>query len=361
MPRTLEDSRPATGFTSSRDQDVQICLVGGVGRSGTTLLREVFDRHPLVATFPTETRFLIDPDGLVDFYDSCGAGWSPHLYDMKLWRLERLLRAVGRSEFAGGHGRPTSAIHHRESQTLIDTVAAPVRQWLKTSPFLPRYFNVSVQRSCPEYPQLVDELIASLVDLRFSGRWTGFPPLRPSEIYLGPPGDLRDVADSLGTFFRRVMSCRATSSSATHVVEDSPFNHVSFDRISKIIPEARLVHVYRDPRDISASLTKMAWGPSDPIAAARLCIRIMDEWGRVKSRLPADSFAEVSLESISETPDARLRELCDFWKLPWAEQLLSVDVSMVNSGRWRTDLDVEQQKRVTDLLEPQIRAHGYDL
>jgi hypothetical protein len=346
-------------MTKPEAEATQICLVGGVGRSGTTLLREVFTKHPLVATFPTETRFLIDPDGLVDFYDSCSAGWSPHVYDMKLWRLERLLRAIGRAEFARGRGRPSSAIHDREPRMVVKDLVAPLRQRLKASPLLPRYFNVSLQKSCPDYPRLVEELISSLVDFRFSGRWTGFPALRPSETFIGPPGELQEVAESLGTFVRKVMHCRAAPTNATHVVEDSPFNHISFDRIIRMIPDARLVHIYRDPRDVTASLTKMGWGPSDPVDAAKLCLRIMEQWEKVKSNLPADSFTEVALESVAEAPQQTLRRLCDFWGLPWAEELLAVDVSMVNSGRWRSDLNVPDQKAVADVLEPVVKTYGY--
>ena len=40
-----------------------ILFVGGVGRSGTSVTRQVLGLHPQVANLPFEYRFIIDPDG----------------------------------------------------------------------------------------------------------------------------------------------------------------------------------------------------------------------------------------------------------------------------------------------------------
>ena len=71
-------------------KDQNILLIGGTGRSGTTILYKIFSQHPDIASVP-ESRFLIDPEGLIDFYFSVTKLWSPYLYDIKLKRLKHVL------------------------------------------------------------------------------------------------------------------------------------------------------------------------------------------------------------------------------------------------------------------------------
>ena len=58
-------------------------LVGGTGRCGTSILKEILATHPNAASLPFEYRFIIDPDGIIDFYASYTATWSPYIADRK--------------------------------------------------------------------------------------------------------------------------------------------------------------------------------------------------------------------------------------------------------------------------------------
>ena len=48
------------------DRPINIVHVSGSGRCGTNLLKDLLGRHPDVHTLPFETRFTVDPDGILE-------------------------------------------------------------------------------------------------------------------------------------------------------------------------------------------------------------------------------------------------------------------------------------------------------
>jgi hypothetical protein len=52
---------------------VKMILIGGTGRSGTSIVKEILANHPDASSLPFEYRFIIDPDGLADFYTGYSA------------------------------------------------------------------------------------------------------------------------------------------------------------------------------------------------------------------------------------------------------------------------------------------------
>lgn len=345
-----------------------ICFIGGTGRSGTTILRRIFGRHPHVAALRTEARFLIDPDGLVDFWDTFKCGWSPYTFDIKIRRLEGLLRELGRT---GSVGMVASALGMVGGGASKTNPTEPTRirrrnalKWafsvdMRLARWLPRYPTVMLGEACPSYTELVDDLLASLIQFKFEGRWTGTPRFQPSTIFVGPRATDDDLAGLLGDFYRDVAGCIAAQSGATHFVEDSPLNILSFDRILELLPDARLVHIYRDPRDVVASYSTMRWGPPDPAQTARLYARIMEAWNLVRRKLPPESYLEVALEELVQNPKITLDKICNLWGLPWSDTLLDTDLSGSHSGRWKKDLTTHQQQAIMTVVQPLLTSLGY--
>jgi len=349
MSHTSEPSIPSGEYA--------ICLIGGTGRSGTTVLRQIFALHPDVASLDTEARFLADPDGLVDFDAAMSGGWSPYSFDTKLRRLEKLLRDLGGSRRFGFLTRPDGISPARRRSGSDSGFASRWRSTLSghgLARLLPRYWAINLAVACPAYPELVEELVNRLVEFRFAGRWMGLPLRRRSSMAYGSP----DVSDALRWFCRRFVSCVCDAQNATHFVEDTPFNVLYFDGIRRLLPESRLVHIHRDPRDVVASYLHRTWSPSDPEMAARFYVEIMRRWEAVRESLPPDSFIEVGLAALLDQPEAVLRRVCEFWGLPWTGALLGVDLSRSNRGRWRTELPPKTLRRVEEILGVYMERYG---
>lgn len=321
---------------------MSIALIGGTGRSGTSILTKVFARHPDVCDVP-EWRFLVDPDGILDFYATSDV-WTPYVYDRRLKRLRRLLQKVTRRHplwilFEGLH------------------------RWdlLKASPrnIRPYYAGISTLDVCPDFERLVDTLMNELTQFTFRGYWVGMRAGEPNRLLYGCFADRRALAPVFGRFLRDVIDSVLVQQGAAHYLEKNTWNILWFDRILELLPEAKMVHIFRDPRDVVSSFVRQSWMPSEPREAAVIYRDLMDRWWDIRSRIPGASYLELSLESLVGDPRGTIERVCDFWGIPWHDALLQTDLSRSHSGRWKKDLNSRQQQEVHDVLAEQIIAHGY--
>ena len=345
----LDSNRPPlpTEFGApSLEESIEpnICLIGGSGRSGTTILRTILSKHPDVAE-TREWRFSIDPDGLIDFYSAISTGWSPFLFDAKLQRLSQLLHDTGQTRRITKHYR--ALIRKFNLHNLFPRKLTC------------RYSNISIVDYCPAYCELVEELIKNLTAFQYHGYWVGQELFATPRINFNPPLQKTALADILGRFFRQVVDCVLKAQNAQHYLDNNTWNILWFDKLLELIPEAKLVHIYRDPRDVVASYTRQAWTPSSPSQSAEFYLAIMNQWWSIREQLHPESYKEISLESLVSNPEATLRDLCEFWHIDWNPILLQTDLSRPNTGRWKTDFDAREQLEICDLLRDVLLKLGY--
>ena len=62
-------------------------FIGGTGRTGTTILRQVLGTHHQIVAVATELRIIADPDGLLDLFLSLTERWSPYTADAAIHRF----------------------------------------------------------------------------------------------------------------------------------------------------------------------------------------------------------------------------------------------------------------------------------
>jgi hypothetical protein len=96
-------------------------------------------------------------------------------------------------------------------------------------------------------------------------------------------------------------------------IEKTPSNLVYIDKLSKIIPEARFLHIVRDPRDVAASIMSRGFWPIGRWAQNRIGLitgkktpetcgkywRVIIEFGRECARkIPQDHYLEFKYEDL---------------------------------------------------------------
>ncbi|MDX1418958.1 MAG: sulfotransferase [Rubricoccaceae bacterium] len=318
------------------------CLIGGSGRSGTTILYDVFARHPAVAAFP-ELRFPTDPDGLADVLRDADSGWTPFAYDLRVRRLLDLLR------------RAAADPPVRKAWRLLARLAPRAPRKLER-----RYLGLRACDVCPPFLDHVAALEARLTGFAYDGTWVGLPAGSAARMRYHAPWGPDALADALGTFWQAVAADTCRHAGRPVFLEKETWSILHLDTLRRLVPHARLVHIVRDPRDVVASYTRQRWAPSDPVHAAEIYRDVMARWEAVRARVPAEAVHDVRLEDLVADPRGVLEGICEFWGIDWDDALLATDLGRSHARRWRRDLPVASHAAVEALVAPVLHAYGYE-
>jgi hypothetical protein len=325
--------------------DPNILFIGGTGRSGTNITKDLLTKHPQVASLPFEYRFIIDPDGIVDFYRSYAAIWTPYLADRKLKRLETLLNTLA-----------DEPIGHRLVGNLIRRLDPRGRT------FSPRqYHGWHLDEHLPDFRQLSHELLAELRAFAFPACWVGTESYtRRPRVYHAGPRSREELASILGGYVCQVIGRFLTKQNKQFFVEDNTWNILVARELIELVPQAKILHVYRDPRDVVASFMQQRWSPGSVREASLWYDSMMKHWFTVRAGLPPGRWYEFSLENLVSETEQVVSEMCCFSGIPYDPVLLTTDLSKSHGGRWRRDLTREQQQVAEKVLADVLAELGYD-
>jgi hypothetical protein len=168
--------------------------------------------------------------------------------------------------------------------------------------------------------------------------------LRDSQTVAEMYADREDLLDATRAFCDRAFA-PYTEPGKTYLCERSPGHAKAASLIAEVYPDARLIHIIRDGRDVARSLAARSWGPGSIGAAAA-------EWrdSVVCGREPADrsNYLEVRYEALLEDLEGGLRSIYDWLELPSDPALLEQAVQQsrrplnedpkdprVAKGKWR--------------------------
>jgi len=259
-----------------------ILFIGGTGRCGTTLLRDCLCKHPDMTTTPYKWRFINDPDGLVDFCSGTASTWSPYIYDAKLKRLEKLFSLL---EYKCGDGP---------------------------------YWDYALGMWLPNYRRHVDTLIGELTQFSYSRGWVGSPNVETA-IYRYPA---RGLLGAVRDFITNIVNDYLTQTGGSIFVDADTWNILFFRDILHILPEARLIHIWRDPIETVCSLAEQRWMPDDIEQAAMIYRDLLMRWEAVRHSIPYYTYTQIQYEDLVNKPEETLYKICDWIGIDYTKEML---------------------------------------
>lgn len=318
-----------------------IILVGGSGRSGTTILNKILAQHPDVAVTPP-WRFMIDPDGVLNALDTITHCWSPYIADSVYKRLESLLNDVASPNLFGD---------------VIDK--AGLRKFMRRFGLglLPRLAHLNASDFCHEFVPLKDQFLKDIKAFSYGADWVGTRFLEKHRMHYIKP-DPEAFRQRCAGFYQDVVDATLNQHQAKWFVDRNTWNPLYFDKFLSLDQGIKLIHIHRDPRDVVASFCKQNWMPGDPIQAARIYVDMMNQWQRIKGAVSEASYLEVSLEALSENPQKQLQSICDFVHMTWDDRLLSIPLDKLNAGRWKKEIAENFHEELTEILGPSLMEYG---
>jgi len=123
-----------------------------------------------------------------------------------------------------------------------------------------------------------------------------------------------------GGAFRAWLQALAKQQGASHIGEKSPVHGRYVFELLAMFPEARAVHIIRDPRDVALSF-EQSWGAPALQAAFRWRTAIAHHL-RCSQLLDASRYAAVRYEALVNEPKKELLRLCEFLRIDFDPAML---------------------------------------
>jgi hypothetical protein len=143
--------------------------------------------------------------------------------------------------------------------------------------------------------------------------------------------------------------------------------HRHFDRLLRIWPDARFLHIVRDGRDVGRSVIEMGWAGNMYVAVERW-IEAEDLWSGLRRRLPADRWTEIRYETLVQEPEATLAQVCAFLGVPYDPAMLAYPKSSTYGppspkaiGQWKRKLPADQVRLAEARIGSMLVERGYEL
>jgi hypothetical protein len=148
----------------------------------------------------------------------------------------------------------------------------------------------------------------------------------------------------------------------------------------ELFPDAQVIHIIRDGRDVALSWLRTQFEPRNLYTAARMWKEMVTKGRRDGAVLSGHCYMELRYETLLAEPEATMREVCEFLNEPWDPAVLSpssIDAKFVpgnraiagavlqgdivrdNAGKWRAGMSLSQRSLFESVAGDLLRELDY--
>ncbi len=142
--------------------------------------------------------------------------------------------------------------------------------------------------------------------------------------------------------------------------------HYRFDQLPTLWPNARFIHIVRDPRDVAPSCIKMGWAGNVWFGLDKW-IESEQDWDAFAPTVSPNRIFEVRFEELVADHEATLGRLCAWLGLPWTDEMIGYTEwtdyeppTSAAAGRWSLTQSDDDVRLMEARLGDWIERRGYE-
>jgi hypothetical protein len=182
--------------------------------------------------------------------------------------------------------------------------------------------------------------------------------------------ELLEEGASYRDVFQIILQFYAEAHGKTRGGDKTPTHAFFVETLAEWYPDAPIIHLVRDPRDVVASLRRMPWAPRSVALNALFWSKFNAAAEESKQR---SGYLLVSYERLVEHPADEIARICEHIDEDYSDALLAADssepyswpnsasgaVTSERMGKWRGELTEPDVALVEWLAGPTLEAYGY--
>jgi hypothetical protein len=141
--------------------------------------------------------------------------------------------------------------------------------------------------------------------------------------------------------------------------------HRDFTKALHLWPDAKLVHLVRDPRDVAPA--RIAEGlAGNPWHAVEPWIEAQDEWAEIEALVPPERRLTVHFDELLRDHDSTLTTVCQFLGVDYTAQMLDyirdtdyTEPSPALAGDWRDGLSARDVRLIEARVGDRLTRSGF--